>query len=101
MEYGITLRGNSTENKSLSATKENNQNYGSETRTFFRPFFQSLEILTLTSQYIQSLMKCLSHITKIYTRNFTVQGISTVNKSQLHKPAAIPKGSILFEYKDI
>jgi len=92
MEYGITLRGNSTENKSLSATKENNQNYGSESRNSCRPFFQSLEILTLTSQYIQSLMKCLSHIMKIYTLNFTVHGINMVNKPQLHKTAAIPEG---------
>jgi len=103
MEYGITLWGNPTESKRFSATKENNQNYGSETRTSCRPFFQSLEILTLPSQYIQSLMKFLSHILKIYALNITVHGINTINKPQLHKPAAIPEGNIhvIFEYKDL
>lgn len=66
---------------------------------FLRLCFQSLEILTLTSQYIQSLMKFSSHIMKSYTLNFTVHGINTINQPQLHKPAAIPKRSILFEYK--
>jgi len=46
-------------------------------------------------------MKFLSHILKIYTPNFTVNGINTINKPQLHKPAAIPEGNILFEYKDL
>jgi len=96
MEYGITRWGNPTERKRFSATKENNQNYGSETRTSCRPFFQSLQILALPSQYsyIQSLMKFLSRIRKIYTLNITVHGINKINKPQLHKPAAIPDGNI-------
>jgi hypothetical protein len=101
MEYGVTLWGSSTERKSLSATKENYQNYGSGTRNSCGPFFQSTEILILTSQYVQSLIKFLSHILKICTLNFTVNGINAINKPQLHKPAAIPEGSILFEYRDL
>ena len=51
-------------------------------------FFQSSEILILPSQYTLSLMTFLSQTLKIYTFNFTVHGINTRNKLQLHKPTA-------------
>jgi hypothetical protein len=50
---------------------------GSESRTSCKPLFQSLEILTLLSQYILFLIKFLSHGMEIYTFNFTFHGFNT------------------------
>jgi hypothetical protein len=61
---------------------------GSESRTSCKLLFQSLEILTLPLQYILSSMIFLSYNFEIYTFNFSVHGINTRNKLQLHKPTA-------------
>jgi hypothetical protein len=61
---------------------------GSESRTSCKLLFQSLEILTLPSQYILSLIKFFSCNLEIYTLNFSDNGINTRNKLQLHKPTA-------------
>jgi hypothetical protein len=47
-----------------------------------------LEILTLASQYILSLMKLLMQNMAFYTCNVTVHGINTRNKLQLYKLAS-------------
>jgi len=50
--------------------------------------FQALEILTLPSQYILSLMTFLIHNLQYITFNFPVHGINTSEKVLLHKPTA-------------
>jgi hypothetical protein len=61
---------------------------GSESRISCKPLFQSLEILTLPSQGILSLMKFLSHNLEIYALDFRVYGINVRNKLQLHRLTA-------------
>jgi hypothetical protein len=60
----------------------------STSRTSCRTLFQKFEILTLTSQYILSLMRFLSSNLEIYTFNTSVHNINTRCKLKLHKPAA-------------
>jgi len=59
---------------------------GSKTRASCKPLFQSLGILTLTSQYILSLMKFVLQNQERYTFNTEVHNINTRNKLKLHKP---------------
>jgi hypothetical protein len=78
---------------------------GSESRTSCKPLFQSLELLTLPSQYILLLIKFLSHDLEIYTLNCTFHGFNTRNKLQLCKVTAdltlYHKGTVLCECKDL
>ena len=48
--------------------------------------FQSLGILTITSQFILSLMKFLLQNQEKFTSNTEVHNIYTRNKLKLHKP---------------
>jgi hypothetical protein len=61
---------------------------GSTSRTSYRTLFQKLEIPTLTSQYILSLMRFLSSNLDIYTFNTSIRNINTRRKLKLHNPAA-------------
>jgi len=61
---------------------------GSASKISFRALFKKLEILTLTSQYILSLMKFLSSSLETYKFNSLVHNINTRHKLKLHKPAA-------------
>jgi len=61
---------------------------GSTSRISCKTLFQKLEILTLTSQYILSLMRFLSSNLEIYKFNISVHNINTRCKLKLHKPAA-------------
>jgi hypothetical protein len=58
---------------------------GSSSRTSYKPLFQKLGLLTLSLQYIRSLMGFLSHNSEIYTFNSIVHCFNTRNKLQLHK----------------
>jgi hypothetical protein len=49
-------------------------------RTTCKPFFQKLEILTLPSHYVLSLMRFLSTNLEIYTFNSSVRDINTRRK---------------------
>jgi hypothetical protein len=60
---------------------------GSTSRISCKALFQKLEILTLTSQYILSLMRFLSLNLEIYKFNTSVHNINTRHKLKLHKPA--------------
>jgi hypothetical protein len=49
-------------------------------RTPCKPLFQRLELLTLSTQYILSLMRFLSQNLEIYTFNSTICGFNTTKK---------------------
>jgi len=59
---------------------------GSRPKTSCKPLFQSLGILTVTSQYILSLIKFLLKNQEKFTSNTEVHNINTRNKLKLHKP---------------
>ena len=63
MEYGIVFWGNLTESKKVFQLQKKVIRImtGSESRISCKSLFQSLEILTLPSQYRQSLMEILPH----------------------------------------
>ena len=61
---------------------------GYTSRISCRTLFKKLEILTLTSQYILSLIRFLSSNLEIYTSNTSVHDINTRRKLKLNKPAA-------------
>ena len=58
----------------------------SRPKTYCKPLFQSLGILTITSQYILSLIKFLLQNQEKFTSNTEVHNINTRNKLKLHKP---------------
>jgi hypothetical protein len=79
----------SRKQKNLSTTKRIIRIItGSTSSTPCRTLFWKLEILTLTSQYILSLMRFLSSNLETYTFNTSVRNINTRLKLKLHKPAA-------------
>jgi hypothetical protein len=82
LEYEIALWGGAAESKRVFQLQKRIIRImtGSNSRTFCKPLFRSLEIITLTSQYILSLMKLLLQNMANYTCNFTVHGINTRNK---------------------
>ena len=51
-----------------------------------KPLFRSLGILTITSQFILSLMKFLLKNQEKFTSNSEVRNINTRNELKLHKP---------------
>jgi len=59
---------------------------GSRPKTSCKPLFQSLKLLTITSQYILSLMKFLLQNQEKFASNIEVHNINMRNKSKLHKP---------------
>jgi len=90
MEYGIIFWGNSLESKRIFQQQKRIIRImtGSTSRISCKTLFQKLEILTLTSQYIFSLMRFLSSNLEIYKFNTSVININTRRKLKLHKPAA-------------
>ena len=59
---------------------------GNNVRTSCRPLFPRLGIMTLSYQYIFSLMRFLSR-NQLYTFNFTIHNYNTRYRIQLHKPS--------------
>jgi hypothetical protein len=90
MEYGIAFWGGAAESKRVFELQKRVIRImtGLNSRTSCEPLFRSLEILTLPSQYILSLMKLLLQNMANYMCNFTVHGINTRNKLQLYKSAS-------------
>jgi hypothetical protein len=60
---------------------------GSSYRTTCKLLLQELEILTLPSQYLLPLIRFLSTNLEIHKFNFSVHGINTRHKLELHKPS--------------
>jgi len=89
MEYGIIFWGDSVESKRIFQKQIRIIRImtGSTSRISCRTLFRKLEILTLTFQYILSLMWFLSSNLEIYTFNTSVHNTNTRRKLKLHKPA--------------
>ena len=88
LDHRIIFWGNSTESKKVFLAQKRIIRImtGSNTRASCKPLFQSLGILTLTSQYILSLMKFVLQNQERYTFNTEVHNINTRNKLKLHQP---------------
>jgi len=88
INYGIIFYRNFSEsNKLFFAQKKMVRTMiGSRPKISCKPPFQSLGILTITSQYILSLMKFLLQNLEKFTFNTEVHNINTRNKLKLHKP---------------
>jgi hypothetical protein len=90
MEYAIIFWGVSLESKIIFQQQKRIIRFttGSTSRIACRMLFRKLEILTLTSQYILSLMRFLSSNLETYTSNTSIHNMNTRLKLKLHKPAA-------------
>ena len=88
MEYGIIFWGDSVESKRIFQLQKRIIRIltGSTSRISCKTLFQRLEILTLASQYIFSLMRLFSSNLEIYKFNTSVHNINTRRKLTLHKP---------------
>jgi hypothetical protein len=88
MEYGIIFWGDSVEIKRIFQQQKGIIRImtGSTSRTSCKMLFQKLETLTLTSQYVLSLMRFISSKLEIYKFNTSVHNINTRHKLKLHKP---------------
>jgi hypothetical protein len=90
MEYGIMFWGSSGESKKifLQQKKIIRIMSGSSSRTSCKPLFQKLKILTLTSQYILSLMRLLTSNLDKFTFSSSIHNFNTRQRLKLYKPAA-------------
>jgi len=90
MEYGIIFWGVSIESKRIFQQQKRIIRImtGSISRISCRTLFRKLEILTLTSQYILSLMRFLLSNLEFFTFNTSVHNINTRLKLKLRKPTA-------------
>jgi hypothetical protein len=90
LEYSIVFWGNSTGSEKVFRLQKRiiRLMTGSNARTSCRPLFPKLGIMTLSSQYIFSLMRFLSHNLELYTFNSAIHNYNTRNRIQLHKPSA-------------
>ena len=90
MEYGIMFWGTSGESRRIFLQQKRIIRImtGSSRRTPCKPLFQTLKILTLTSQYVFSLMRFLSSNLHKFTFISTIHSFNTRQKHKLHKPVA-------------
>lgn len=85
MDYGIIFCGNST--KGHSVTEEIYEKCdGGKIRS--KLVFRALEIMALLSQYILSSMTYIANNREYFSLKFSIRGINTRNKLQLHRPIA-------------
>jgi hypothetical protein len=61
---------------------------GVKSRVSCKPLFKTIQILTLPSQYILSLITFLAHNPEYFTFNSSVHNIDTRKRLQLHRPIA-------------
>ena len=90
MKYGIICWGNSThsdkifrlglQKKALRIIR------GKKKSESFRPLFKNLKILTLTSEYIFSLMCYTMNNFDKFKTNYNIHNLSTRNKNNLFRP---------------
>ena len=60
---------------------------GSKLRDSCNPAFQTLDILTVPSQYLLSLMTSLIHNLEFFTFHSSIHSISTIRTLQKHRPS--------------
>jgi hypothetical protein len=89
MEYGIIFWGVSVESKRILLQQKRilRSMTGAPSRATCRKLFCKLNILTLTSQYIFSLMRFLSSNLDTFTFNSSIHNLNTRFKLKLHKPS--------------
>jgi len=88
MEYGIIFWGDSESKRIFLQQKRILRIMsGSPSMATCRTLFCELKILTLTSQYILSLMRFLSSNLDFFTFNLSVHNINTRLRPKLHKPS--------------
>jgi len=89
--YGVGFWGNYTESVKLFKLQKRAIKLmtGTNVRTFCRPLFPMLGIMTLPSHYIFSLMRFMSRNLKFYTFNSTVHNYNTRNRILLHDPSSL------------
>ena len=69
---------------------------GTNLRTSCRNLFRKLEILSLPSQFIYSMMKFLSSNLDQFIFNSTVHTINTRLRLKLHKPTGFPRRNVQY-----
>jgi len=89
LEYGIAFWGNFTESVKVFKLQKRviRLMTGYNVRASCRPLFPRLGIMTLSSQYIFSLMRFLSQNLQLHTFNLNIHNYSTRCRIQLHKPS--------------
>ncbi len=90
MEYGIMFWGASGESRRIILQQKRIilVMMGSSRRTPCKPLFQELNILTLTSQYVFSLMRFLSSNVDKFTFSSTVHSFNTRQRHKLYESVA-------------
>jgi hypothetical protein len=90
MKYGIIFWGYHTDSIRVFQLQKRVVRImtGARSTASSKPLFKALEILTLPSQYILSLMTFLVHELQYFTFNFSIHNINTRKKLQLHRPTA-------------
>jgi hypothetical protein len=90
LKYGIMFWGNHTDSMRVFHLQKKVVRImaGAKSRVSYKPLFKALEILTLPSQYILSLITFLAHNLEYFTFNSSVHNINTRKRLQLHRPIA-------------
>jgi len=90
MSYGIILWGNSSYSRKIFILQKRIIIIimGAHPRTSCRELFKKLEILTIPSQYIYSMMSFLIGNQDKFLTNLSVHSINTRNKHHLHRHIA-------------
>jgi hypothetical protein len=89
MKFGIIFCGNSADRKKTELQKKSVRIMtGTEFQISCKALFRALELLTLPSQYILSLITFLAHNLEYFSFNFSVHSINTRKKVHLHSPIA-------------
>ena len=88
--YGIIFGGNSSYSKEIFTLQKRTIRImvGAQPRTSCRRLFKKLEILTVPSQYIYSLMSFFIGNQEKFLTNSSVHNINTRNTHHLHRPVA-------------
>jgi len=88
--YGIIFGGNSSNSKKIFTLQKGiiRIMVGTHPRTSCRRLFKKLEILTVPSQYIYSLISFFIENQEKFQTNLSVHNINTRNKHHFHRPIA-------------
>lgn len=90
MSYGIIFWGNSVDSKNVFLLQKRAIRIivGAKPRESCRQFFKKLEILTLTNQYIYSLINFLLCNKENFPTNSAIHSINTRRRNDFHTPSS-------------